>query len=67
MKPKQNDTMKDTFYTLAYRSGFIHGSYGRDTGKEFFICNLPDGSIRYVKSIHAAKLAITNHIGFRAK
>jgi len=56
--------MKDTFWTQSYRSGFIHGYHERGIG-EVIKAHLPDGFIKRVKSLRAAKLAISRHIGGR--
>lgn len=51
--------MKNTFNTQSYKDGFIHTCY--DNGKEIVQAQFKDFSIKEVKSIHAAKVAITKH------
>lgn len=51
--------MRDSFLTVGYKSGWIHSCYDRSQGKFVVQAQLKDYSVREVRSVHAAKLAIT--------
>lgn len=63
--------MKDTFRTLAYKGHYIQLHHERDIGAEVVRVQFvrKDGGfhIRTVKSLHAAKLAITKHLRIRGE
>lgn len=51
---------KDSFWTISYKDGHIHGCHNRITGKEELQISLPDGSTRPARTLIGAKRVITN-------
>jgi hypothetical protein len=51
--------MSDTFLTIRYKTGWIHSHYDRALRKECIQVQFQDLSTRNVRSVHAAKCAIT--------
>ena len=51
--------MRDTFFTQRYKTGWIHTCYDRTLRKEIVQAQFKDYSGREVRSVHAAKCAIS--------
>lgn len=51
--------MRDTFLTRGYKSGWIHTCRDRSLCKEVVKVQFADYATRAVRSVHAAKIAIT--------
>ena len=49
---------KDSFWTRAYKGGWIHGCYNRAEKREEIRVQFADGRTRDVKSFRAAQLAL---------